>query len=159
MPSVLAFAFAALALPATWVHYENPRFGYEISFPPNFVEQGPAPTNGDGLVFVTTDGTQLLRVYGGNIIEGDFKAALGRAMDAATDAGWDLSYKRVSGTWASYSGTRSDMILYARAIALCGGTQYASFEIEYPYADLEPMNLTIEMLVASLKATGNGIDC
>ena len=158
MPSILAFVFAALALPATWVHYENPRFGYEISVPPTF-EPGEESANGDGLVLVTTDGTQLLRVYGGNIIEGDFKAALGRAMEAATDAGWDLSYKRVSGTWASYSGTRRDMILYARAISLCGGTQYASFEIEYPYADLEPMNLTIEMLIASLKPTGNAIDC
>lgn len=158
MPSVLAFAFAALALPATWVHYENPRFGYEISVPPNF-EAGEEAANGDGLVFVTTDGTQLLRVYGGNIIEGGFKAALGRAMGAATDAGWDLSYKRVSGTWASYSGTRGDMVLYARAISLCEGRQYASFEIEYPYADLEDMRLTVEMLVASLKRTGRGTDC
>jgi hypothetical protein len=159
MPALLAFFFAAMALPATWVHYENARFGYEISFPPDFVQQGPAPTNGDGLVFVTTDGTQLLRVYGGNIIEGDFKAALGRAMDAATDAGWDLSYRRVSGTWASFSGTRDNMVLYARAISLCEGRQYASFEIKYPHADLESMHLTIEMLVASLNRTGPGIDC
>jgi hypothetical protein len=158
MPAVLALV-AALALPATWVHYENPRFGYEIAVPPDFVQQGPAPTNGDGIVFVTTDGTQLLRVYGGNVIDGDFRDAVGRAMDAATEAGWDLSYKRAMPTWASYSGTRGDMVLYARGIALCGGTRYASFEIEYPYADLESMHLTVEMLVASLKATGDGLDC
>jgi len=162
MRLTLSLALALLALPAIaaeWTRHGNPRFGYELAIPPGFVPDGPPPTNGDGLVFVTTDGTQLLRLYGGNIVEDDFESAVGRAMDAATDAGWDLSYKRVTPRWTSYSGTRADMVLYARGIALCGGTQFASFEIEYPRADLDAMHDVVERLVASLKATNNGIDC
>ena len=85
--------------------------------------------------------------------------AVGLAMDAATERGWSLSYKRVTQRWASYSGTRDGMILYARAIALCDGTQFASFEIEYPAGDLDAMHSVIERMVPSLKATGDGLDC
>jgi hypothetical protein len=162
MRFAVLLVLALLALPAVaaeWTSYDNARFGYEIAIPPSFVPNGPESENGDGLVFVTTDATQLLRVYAGNIIEGDFESAVGRAMDAATEAGWDLSYKRVTPRWTSYSGTRGDMILYARAISLCDGTQFASFEIEYPAVDLDWMHGVIERLVASLKATGHGINC
>lgn len=147
------------ALAAEWNRYENPRFGYEIALPPGFTPVGPPPTNGDGRVFRSDDGTQVLRVYGGNVIDPEFGDAVGRAMAAATEVGWTLSYKRVTPRWASYSGTRNSMILYARVVALCGGTQFASFEIEYPAVVLDEMHAVIDRLVPSLKATGRGVSC
>jgi hypothetical protein len=157
---ILALALAAgPARAAEWTHYENPRFGYEIAIPPGFGPDGPPPANGDGQVFISDDGTQLLRVYGGHVVDGSFEAIAGRAMDAAEDAGWALSYERVTPRWTSYSGTRGGMILYARGIALCGGTQFASFEIEYPDDDLEWMHAVIDRLMPSLKASGSGVGC
>jgi hypothetical protein len=156
---LLAALLATPALGAEWSSYENPRFGYELLVPPDYGPDGPPPENGDGRVFIRDDGSQLLRVYGGNLVDRDFEDAVGLAMDAATDRGWALSYKRVTPRWASYSGTRNGMILYARAITLCGGTQFASFEIEYPDDDLAAMNSVIDKMVPSLKATGKGIDC
>lgn len=159
---LLLVVLAAAALPvhaAEWTSYENPRFGYEVAIPPGFAPDGPPPENGDGRIFVSDGGDQLLRVYGGNVTEGSFEAGAGSAMGAAESAGWDLSYKRVTPRWISYSGTRDGMILYARGIALCGGDQFASFEIEYPADDLDAMHGVIERLVSSLKATGNGLDC
>jgi len=150
---------ATAALAAEWTTYENARFGYVVDIPPGFVEDGPPPENGDGQLFRSADGTQLLRVYGGNIIDEDFQTAVRGAMQAARDAGWSLSYERATPRWTSYSGTRQGMILYARGIALCGGEQYASFEIEYPDDDLDAMHRVIDRLVASLKASGNGIGC
>ena len=162
MRLILAFLAVLLSVPAfaaDWTSYENPRFGYELLIPPDYGPHGPPPENGDGQVFIRDDGTQLLRVYGGNLVDRDFRDAVGLAMDAATERGWSLSYKRVTQRWASYSGTRDGMILYARAITLCRGTQFASFEIEYPASDLDAMHSVIERMVPSLKATGDGLDC
>lgn len=152
------FLFASAAMAAEWSTYQNPRFGYVIGIPPEFSGEGEAQ-NGDGQVFRPADGTQLLRVYGGNNIEQSFEASVKTAMGYARDAGWMLSYERVTPGWASYSGTRNGQILYARAIALCGGSQYAAFELEYPERDLAAMNAVVDRLVASLKETGNSVSC
>src|SRR5690606_4065310 len=106
--------------------YENARFGYALDVPPGFAGEGEA-INGDGQVFRSSRGA-LLRVYGGNALEGTFEDAVNEAMAFAQQDGWGLSYERVTPSWASFSGTRNSRILYARAIALCDGTQFASFE-------------------------------
>ncbi len=158
MRILLALAcLMALLSPAAaqaWGEYENGRFGYVVGVPPGFVGEGEAP-NGDGQVFGSEDGTQVLRVWGGNALDG-FEATVAEAMQLARDAGWNLSYERATPTWASFSGTRNGMIVYARAVALCGGEQYASFELHYPERDLAEMNPLVERLVASLRGTGEG---
>jgi hypothetical protein len=80
-------------------------------------------------------------------------------MASARDAGWRLSYERVTPSWASFSGTRNGIIVYARAISLCGGTQFASFELQYPEYDLDGMRGTVERLVRSLEPTADGFAC
>ena len=81
------------------------------------------------------------------------------AIDHARADGWKLSYERVTPSWASFSGTRNGLIVYARAIALCDGEQFASFELHYPERDLDEMHGIVERLVASLEPTGNGVGC
>jgi hypothetical protein len=152
---VVLLPIAAIA--ADWGHYENARFGYGVDVPAGFIGRGEAD-NGDGQVFAGPAG-DVMRVYGGNNIAATFEASVAAAMGYAVDAGWALSYQRVTPTWASYSGTRNGRILYARAIALCGGQQFASFELEYPQRELEPMNSVVEHLVRSLKAAGRGASC
>lgn len=151
---------ATAALAADWQRYENGRFGYVIEVPAGFVAQGDPPANDDGRVFVSRDGSHLLRVYGGYLVSGDFADSVGMAMSGATDVGWDLSYKRVTGNWASYSGTRDGRILYARAIAICGGTAFASYEFEYPKDDdRQVLDQVIKRLNRTLKPSGGGLDC
>ena len=153
----IALLFSLPAFAADWGGYENARFGFFVEVPPDFEPQGEA-ANGDGQVFASTWGG-LLRVYGGNVLDGTFETSINEAMGFAEEAGWSLSYERVTPTWASFSGTKSGRILYARAIALCGGTQFASFELEYPRAELEPMHSVVERLVRSLRPTGRGVTC
>ncbi len=145
------------ALAQVWGQYENARFGYVIDVPPGFRGEGESQ-NGDGQVFSTADGTQLLRVFGGNVLE-DFEQTVADAMRYAREDGWSLSYERSTPSWASFSGTRNGMIVYARAIALCGGEQFASFELHYPERDLDTMHGVVDRLVASLRATGIGASC
>lgn len=148
--------FTLLAAPlsaAEWGSYENGRFGYVIDVPADFT-RGEEAANGDGRVFTSGDGTQTLRVYGGNIVEADFESSVQAAMGYAQDAGWVLSYERVTPGWASYSGERSGMILYARAISVCEGSQFASFEYEYPRTALKQADAVVNRLVHSLRETG-----
>lgn len=156
--ALLFIACAGPALAAGWSQYANARFGYVVDVPPDFAGGGEA-VNGDGQVFRSADGTQVLRVYGGNSIEPSFEASVNAAMGYARDAGWALTYERVTPGWASYSGLRNGMVLYARAIALCGGSQFAAFELEYPERAIEDMHDVVERLVASLDATGGSQSC
>jgi hypothetical protein len=148
---------AGSALSQDWNSYANSRFSYVIDIPPGFSGEGEAD-NGDGQIFNSDDGTQLLRVYGGNSPDG-FETTVASAMQQARDGGWTLSYERVTPSWASFSGTRNGIVVYARAIALCAGTQFASFELQYPERDLEKMHAVVERLVDSLASSGEGESC
>jgi hypothetical protein len=148
---------ASSAVAEEWSAYENARFGYVVDIPPGYLGKGESD-NGDGQIFKSADGTQTLRVHGGHAPDG-FEATVATAMDSAREAGWRLSYERVTPSWASFSGARSGIVSYARAIALCGGSGFASFESHYPERDLDAMQAVVERLVSSLKPTGKGVGC
>lgn len=161
MRALLFACLVLFALPAQagdWMRYDNARFGYAVAVPPDFLWE-PEADNGDGRVFRSPRGTQVLRVYGGNVLDPSFEDAVRSAMAGLRDQGWVLSYERVTPSWASYSGRRHGIILYARAIALCAGTQHASYEFEYPERDLRQVEPWIERLNTSLTATGQGLGC
>ena len=144
------------AVAADWGHYTNVRFGYTIDVPPGFAAQGEAD-NGDGQLFKTP--TATLTVFGGNVMEADFEAEVKAHEGFSKDDGWAITYQTSSPQNASWSGKRSGRILYARMIALCGGEQFASFELVYPSADLQRFNPIVDRLVSSLKATNGSASC
>lgn len=155
--ALLVLFLAPPSLAEDWDSYTNARFGYAIDIPPGFVGEGESD-NGDGQLYRSEDGTQVLRVFGGNALDG-FEARIADAMAFARGEGWALSYERVTPSWASFSGTRSGMVVYARAISLCGGEQFASFELRYPERDLDDMHRVVERLVRSLEASSDGGGC
>jgi hypothetical protein len=150
---LLALLAAPLALAQSGDLYANARFGYAVAVPPGFVGMGEA-ANGDGQRFRSRDGTQNLAIWGGHLLEADFEQHVAAALRAAAESGWALSYERATPRWASWSGSRNGLVLYARHIALCDGTSYAAFELTYPQRDLARMDAVVERLVASLKAGG-----
>lgn len=147
------------ALAADWSHFDNSRFAYAVDVPPGFAPAGPEPANGDGAAFATADGTQTLTVWGGNVIEDTFESAVHASIGFAKDDSWTISYERVTPSWASFSGSRNGLVLYARTIALCRGAQYASFWLEYPERDIAVLEPVVDRLVKSLKPTGKGEGC
>jgi hypothetical protein len=150
--------FLLLPLPALAAgdHYVNVRYGYAIDVPSGFVGQGESD-NGDGQVFRTP--TATLTVYGGNVMEADFEAEVRGREGYATGDGWNLTYQVSTPRNASWSGARGGRILYARMIALCGGAQFAAFELEYSKADLAKFNPIVDSLVGSLRATEGSASC
>lgn len=159
MRTILAVLIVILAVaPVAAFDYANARFGYAIRIPDGFSGRGEAD-NGDGQAFVSADGTTKLRVYGGNNMQPDFELLAGYQAEFFDGQGWDIGYQRTTPSWASFSGERNRQILYVRIIALCGGTQYATFELTYPRTALEAMNAVVERLVGSLRSTGSGASC
>ena len=144
------------ALAAGGGHYVNVRFGYAIDVPAGFVGQGESD-NSDGQVFKTP--TATLTVYGGNILGGDFEGEARQRQGDAGSQGWGINYQVSTPGNASYSGKRGGRILYARLIALCGGSQFAAFELQYSAADIGKFDPVVSTLMRSLRATNGSASC
>lgn len=140
-------ALTAPAHAAGWEPYGNARFGYSIEVPPGFT-WGKAADNGDGRGF--RSGATRLLVWGGNITEDSFESAVVAAKDHAVGDGWGITYEAVTPSWATYSGTQGQRVLYQRMIALCDG-QYAAFRLEYSAVDIGKLTPVVDRLVQTLK--------
>jgi len=155
---ILAVLLLLLPLPALAAgqHYVNVRYGYAIHVPPGFVGKGESD-NGDGQVFKTP--TAILTIFGSTVMQGDFEAEVKAREGTSADDGWNLTYRDSTPRNASYSAVRGGRVLYARMIALCHGTQFAAFELEYSKSDLQKFNPIVDDLVVSFRATGGSAMC
>jgi hypothetical protein len=153
---------ATAACAAEWHTYANDRFGVTIDVPPGFKQMGEEPSNSDGLTFASSDGKAILTVWGNNILADNFKAQLQDDFKSDQADGWAVSYgaadRGAKMTWAVYSGTKGDMIMYERAMASCHGTQMLHFRIEYPMAQKQAYDTVVTHLGKSLRA-GPSFDC
>lgn len=150
MRVLLLLIFTLLAAPALaddWRSYENARFGYAIDVPPGFTWGRPAD-NGDGRKF--RSGATRLAVWGGHIVEDNFESAARGAMGSPAGDGWTITYEAVTPSWASFSGTQGQRVLYQRMIALCDGA-YAVFRLEYSAVEIGRLDPVVNRLVQSLK--------
>ncbi|MGB8313467.1 MAG: hypothetical protein WCE69_03175 [Aestuariivirga sp.] len=152
--------FASAAFAGDWTSYSNARFGVGIDVPPGFVNDMPAPANGDGLTFHSADGKAELLVWGNNLADEDFNQHVAARLKSDTEDGWNISYVAgVDGTgWQVYSGTRKGRLLYAKSISSCKNTQAVHFRIEYPQAQKNDYDPVVERLSKSLTA-GPASDC
>ncbi len=163
MRFLIAFIIiAATAHAADWQKYSNDRFGVSIEVPPDFKQLGDAPDNNDGLTFASADGKAVLRVWGNNIVADSFKDELRGNFESDQTDGWVVSYgagnKQKNMTWAVYSGTKGDTIMYEKSIAACKGTQSLHFRIEYPAVQKKAYDAVVTHISRSLKS-GPAEDC
>jgi hypothetical protein len=148
---VILFCLAATpAIADDWRPYANARFGYVIDLPADFTVTSEAD-NGDGVTLASKDGKAELRVFGANRLQEDFVAEIKSRAEVDEKEGWTVSYSKRSKTWASYSGSRKDRILYVRAISLChDAVGYAM--LDYPKAGLKQYDPLVAHLVKTLAA-------
>jgi hypothetical protein len=149
--ALFACLFAASASAASGFEpYENGRFGYKIDLPSDF-KKVRIPDNGDGIGLESADGAATLSVWGNHIMEGGFEAESDLRRKLQAQEGWKFSYEKRGSSWASFSGTRGDRIIYMREIALCNEAM-GSFTIKYPASQRTRFGPVIDRLVKSLKA-------
>jgi hypothetical protein len=72
-------------------------------------------------------------------------------MDSAVEEGWEVSYQKMTGQAASWSGERDGRIFYARGIILCHDDQAGFFRVEYPAAEREAFDPVVGRLVKNFK--------
>jgi hypothetical protein len=163
MKTVIAFLLmTSAAWAGEWSSFYNDRYGVTIDVPPGFAQFGDAPDNNDGLTFQSADGKATLLVWGGNIVADSFKEELRGSFEIDQSEGWVVSYgasnKEKTMSWAVYSGTRGDMIMYEKSIASCKGSQSLHFRIEYPVVQKKAYDAVVTRLGKSMKA-GPATDC
>ncbi|MDX0567209.1 hypothetical protein GOD83_24550 [Sinorhizobium medicae] len=141
---------ATIADAADFRPYGNGRFGYLVDLPSDF-KTVLIPENGDGIGLESADGSAKLSVWGNYLTEGGFSQESARRRKFVEDDGWKFTYEKRGASWASFSGTRRDHIIYMRQIALCDDAM-GNFTIEYPAAQQKRFGPLIERMVKSLRA-------
>lgn len=141
---------SAPALGADWTTYDNARYGYQAAVPPGLSGRGE-PDAHDGQVFHSNSGPQDLTVWGGFLPDKDFEGDTKSRMAALEAEGWHINYMVITSRWASYSAARGSMVRYVRAVAGCGGDQYAAFNFEYPLSAIGKLKPVVERLAPSLR--------
>ena len=151
LAALLALAGAALAAAAP-LHYVNVRYGYAVDIPAGF---GPVreADNSDGGISRSADGQSQLAVWGANLLLDPLSTDVQGRIDSASQDGWEISYRKVTDRWASWSGERNGRIFYARAIILCHDDQAGFFQLEYPSEKSDEFDAVVKGLVKSFVKT------
>ena len=142
----LAGAFAA-----DGQHYVNVWYRYAIDLPPGFsavAESG----NGDGGFSYSADRKSQLKVWGVNAILKSFTLDVKNRIESAEGDGWTITYRKMAGRSASWSGERQGRIIYGRSIRVCDDS-VAAFELEYPQEAKDAFDPVVDNLVKSFKPT------
>ena len=134
-----------------WEQFGFRKLGFGFDVPPGFVLKETAE-NGGGATFEAEDEASLA-VWGDNLPKRNFKATVQAQLNADEEEGWDVSYRRITPVWASYSGTKDGRIRYFRAIAVCND-RVGIFQLDYDVADKVPYDPIVVRMVRSLKEDG-----
>ncbi len=155
MRRMLAMLLLALglmpAIAADRAAYVNDRYGYLIDLPQGFSPIREA-SNGDGGRSFSADRRAELLVWGSTLLAQSFRTDVSARVDADTFEGWNVSYRRDTPRWASWSGTKGDRLFYSRAIPLCRDAA-AYFRLEYDVSAKKDYDAVVEQLVKQFKAT------
>ena len=150
--SIAISLFVGLAVSAQaddWRRYDNARFAYAIALPPGFSDIAEAG-NGDGGISKASDSKAELRVWGTNIIDGDFSDEVAARVSSDKADGWNIAYDQRDAEWASWSGSKGARIFYQRAIEGCDGSA-AFFRLDYDEDQRADYDAIVTRLVKSLR--------
>jgi hypothetical protein len=150
----LALSLATIPVAAhlqEWEQFGILQSGFAFEVPPGFVLVQRAD-NGQGATFEGKGGA-FLAVWGADLAKRDFRAQIDSQMRQDESEGWRLTYRRVTSSWASYSGIKGDKIRYFRAIAVCGD-RAAVFLLDYDRSEKVPFDPIVVRMVKTFKAEG-----
>jgi hypothetical protein len=134
-----------------WQPFGVRHAGFVFDVPPEFALDQVAK-DGTGPTFVYPKNATLT-VWGDKLPGSEFEAKIKAQLNKDESAGWDISYRRIMPTWASYSGIKDDKIRYFRAIAICND-RVAVFQLDYDRANKVAYDPVVTRMVKSLKAEG-----
>jgi serine/threonine-protein kinase len=132
--------------------YHNPRFGTTADVPAGW-QSGRPPDNGDGLVFTSPDGTAHLTISGGLNIWDSIEEAM--EIYATGNAGETITYTHREARAITVSGTKGDLIFYAKHILSCRlscrDQLWNSIDLESPAARKREFDPLVTHIAQSLR--------
>lgn len=149
--AALALMAVSSATAQEWHVMEDERFGYSVPIPQEY-NLSLRPEAGNTRLYHNEQG-DILAVWGGRLDERSFVDEVQARRRQDEDAGWDITYQRVTDDWASYSGVQGDQIRYVRAIRYCSD-RTAFFLIDYAQSEKERYDPLVTHMVRQMKPNG-----
>ncbi len=134
-----------------WEKFGFRKLGFGFDLPPGFA-LNETSEDGRSATFKAGEGA-FLTVWGDNLPRRHFKATIQAQLNADEVEGWEITYRRMTNTWASYSGIRDGRIRYVRAILVCKD-RLGIFQLDYDAENKIPYDPIVTRMVRSLKADG-----
>lgn len=145
---LLAFSALSAAQAPQYRTYANERFGTTAEVPADW-NADPPPENGDGLVFRSPDGHGSVTVSGSLHIWDSIDEAM-RIFDQPEN-GERITYRHREPRALVVSGTRGDMIFYAKHILSCRDQVWNDLHIEYPAGEKAAYDAVVTHISRSLR--------
>ena len=142
----------------TWTTYQNPRFGYSLSYPSSVFKPSHPSEDGGGSVFLTADEKAKIVVYGA-MNDDHFTPAEYRETILKQFSGYDaIDYSPRGKTWFVLSGFRGEAIYYQKVMFSCNDHVISAFSITFPKAEKKFYAPLVEVMEDNFKP-GNGEGC
>jgi serine/threonine-protein kinase len=157
-PLVVAITFlvASACAPASaqqYRTYSNARFGTTAEVPADW-KPDPPPANGDGLIFRSPDRRASVTVSGSLHVWNSIDEAM-KIYEQPHD-GETVTYRHREPRALVVSGTRGDVIFYAKHILSCGDQVWNSVHIEYPARNKAAYDALVTRVARSLRPGRSG---
>lgn len=147
---LLALVMTAPAMAQEWHVLRDRAFGYSVPIPPGY-ELAMRPEAGNSRIFQNAGGG-ILAVWGERLDGHGFASLVRNRQKQDERGGWDITYERTTGDWASYSAVQGNQIRYVRAIRSCGDG-VAFFLIDYSRSEKKRYDPIVTGMVRGMKAS------
>ncbi|HEV7254036.1 MAG TPA: hypothetical protein VGN97_13195 [Mesorhizobium sp.] len=133
-----------------WRRFRLEQLGFSFEAPPSFELDGNARP--ESLTFSGPNGARLS--VGGAVLDGQgFRPLIEAHLEQDRQEGLDVTYRRFTPQWVSYSGFIGDAIRYVRSIRVCGD-RVAIFVVDYDRAEKRAYDPVVTRMVRSLRQDG-----
>ena len=141
-----------------WTNYQNPRFGFTLSYPSSVFTPQPPPESGDGQTFLTNDGRAKVVVYA-TANDERFSPQDYRTTILKDFGGYEhMDYSPTGKTWFVLSGYRGDTIYYQKVMFSCGNRVITALSVTFPRTEKPLYEGLIEVMEDRFRP-GSGEGC
>ena len=146
--TILAAYACAAASAQQYRTYTNERFGTTAEVPADW-KAVPSPANGDGLIFRSPDRRASVTVSGSLNVWDSIDEAM--KIYEQPQNGETVTYRHREPRALVVSGTRGDVIFYAKHILSCRDQVWNNVHIEYPARDKAAFDALVTRIARSLR--------
>jgi hypothetical protein len=134
-----------------WVPYRNDRFGFTLEYPAALLRPNRSSQAGDGLAFVSADGSAQLLVGALANEDGYSPAEYQGFIARRSYRGFPVTYAPRGRTWFALSGEHDGKVFYEKVMFSCGGSVINSFVMTYPAAAKRRWDGVVERIENSFR--------